>query len=209
MDPVGLVARILAGNFGGRGMKKPFVPIALGAIVLVAAVGALVAGDVGPFAAAPSPAGSSGPTQAASSAAPGSPAPIGPSPAPPVASSSPTALSPSRPVGGLTLDEAVAKVRGYELTAGSSVDPNEVPTIGALDSAEAVQAGTRLSDTELLAADSTADRWVWILLFEATSGPICPPDGSACMPSRHGTLRIVLDYFSGDFLQSSGSFPAG
>jgi hypothetical protein len=50
------------------------------------------------------------------------------------------------------------------------------------------------------------DRLVWFVRFWATSGPICPPNGSACQSSRPGVTTVVLDYYTGEVLWAMGGY---
>jgi hypothetical protein len=56
-------------------------------------------------------------------------------------------------------------------------------------------------------------RTVWVLRFSETSQHICPPPVASnaaptCIPLQPGTLTVVLDYGTGEFVASSASYPA-
>jgi hypothetical protein len=110
-------------------------------------------------------------------------------------SSPPSAL----PSGGLSADAAEALVR----TAGTA------GTLGKLRWAQAGPAVNVMTAQAIEAAGLQATRWVWGLEFDAMSGPICPPDGSSCFPSKPGSLHIFVDYFTGETLSSGFSSSGG
>ena len=103
------------------------------------------------------------------------------------------------PSGGLSEDAAEARVRAAG-TAG---------TLGKLRWAEAGPALNVMTTQAIEAAGLQLTRWVWGLEFDAMSGPICPPDGSSCFPSKPGSLHIFLDYFTGETLSSGLSSSGG
>jgi hypothetical protein len=111
------------------------------------------------------------------------------------ASDTPSAL----PSGGLSSDAAEALVRA----AGT------VGTVGKLRGATAGQAVNVMTAQAIEAAGLQPTRWVWGLEFDAMSGPICPPDGSSCFPSKPGSLHVFVDYFTGETLSSSFSSSGG
>jgi hypothetical protein len=115
----------------------------------------------------------------------------------PTGSVSPT-LS-ALPSGGLSQDAAEARVRA----AGTS------GTLGKLRWAEAGPALHVMTAQAIEAAGLQPTRWVWSLEFDAMSGPICPPDGSSCYPSKPGSFHIFVDYFTGESLSSGFSSSGG
>lgn len=50
------------------------------------------------------------------------------------------------------------------------------------------------------------NRLVWAVVFSSIA-TICPPSGSACLSPRPGTVTVVLDYYTGEFLASEGDYP--
>ncbi len=51
------------------------------------------------------------------------------------------------------------------------------------------------------------DRAVWAVTFSDTFA-ICPPNGGPCFSPRPGTVTVLLDYVSGEFITSSTFAPA-
>ena len=51
------------------------------------------------------------------------------------------------------------------------------------------------------------DRLVWAVTFNADF-EICPPNGAPCWSPRPGQIQVILDYLTGEFLQSSWFSPA-
>jgi hypothetical protein len=113
-----------------------------------------------------------------------------------VGGGSPASAGSNLPTGGLTRDQAVAKVRedfaGSEVTIGQLIWAASGPFAGVSNG--------------LLAGAVKPTRLVWALRFDALSGPICPPDGAACLSSRPGVFTIFLDYYTGESLASGGSY---
>ena len=56
--------------------------------------------------------------------------------------------------------------------------------------------------------DSIVDpnRAVWGITYDSIATP-CYPGGSVCESPRPGAVTVFLDYYTGDFLESGGSFP--
>jgi hypothetical protein len=52
------------------------------------------------------------------------------------------------------------------------------------------------------------DRLVWAVTYDAVFDDICPPNGAACFPPRPGQNQVILDYFTGEFLESAAFAPA-
>jgi hypothetical protein len=71
--------------------------------------------------------------------------------------------------------------------------------------AQAGPASEVMKPQDMEAAGVAPDRWVWSLGFDATSGPICPPDGSSCGPAIPLTFFVYVDYYTGETLSSTGS----
>jgi hypothetical protein len=115
--------------------------------------------------------------------------------APGSASPSPVTL----PSGGLSQDAAEAMVR-----AAGTAD-----RLGKLRWAEAGPALHVMTAQAVGAAGIQPTRWIWSLEFDAMSGPICPPDGSSCFPSRPGSLHVYVDYFTGETISSGFSSSGG
>jgi len=117
------------------------------------------------------------------------------------------AIPSGAPAGGITLARAEAEVRVQFSPMPSEPVREGVASLGSIRSAEAVKAGDRMGPTELQASGISADRWVWILRFEAVIRA-CPPTASTaeptCWTDPDATLEVVIDYLTGAFLTSGG-----
>jgi hypothetical protein len=54
--------------------------------------------------------------------------------------------------------------------------------------------------------EASPDRWIWAVTFSGDI-TVCNPSGR-CFPPRSATTIVYLDYFTGDFVESSTRSPA-
>ena len=119
------------------------------------------------------------------------------SPSSPVASGQTASASPAFPAtGGISADQAADLARSHvqdgavflSAVAGTYRD---VFTIGHPE------------DRHL----DTPDRVVWAVTFDGVY-EICPPNGAPCWSPRPGQTQVILDYTTGEFLESGTFAPA-
>lgn len=58
------------------------------------------------------------------------------------------------------------------------------------------------------ASSDSPDRLVWAVTFD-DQFEICPPNGDACWSPRPGQTQVILDYLTGEFLESASFAPQG
>ena len=109
-----------------------------------------------------------------------------------VATAAPAASPSSQLPPGLSLDAARTKAAAY------------APVNATFAKATAGLYGDFPPELQ----DSIVDpgRAVWGITYDTVATP-CYPGGSVCESPRPGTVTVFLDYYTGDFLESGGSFP--
>jgi hypothetical protein len=121
------------------------------------------------------------------------------SPAPSGGTTAPPDSSAPGPSGGISADSAVALARTH-VTMTTLVD------VSAGTFATLLGSPGRDHGVGAPIGAASPDRWVWAVTFSGDIA-ICNPLGS-CLSPRPATGTVYLDYFTGDFLESSTMSPA-